>query len=119
MTGYSNYPDDIRNYDGDPRSPFYDSSREDAIEEAEAALHSECPDLIKHCTRLGIEVEVKMSSDSDGESAWEEISYTLSHWEWPAAAGFDPEVDGDAIAEALARIDAERDDAAALAWAAL
>ena len=28
----SNYPDDIRKYDNDPRSPFYDSGAEDEIE---------------------------------------------------------------------------------------
>jgi hypothetical protein len=26
-----NYPDDIRNYDNDPRSPFYNNEREDFI----------------------------------------------------------------------------------------
>jgi hypothetical protein len=26
MSQYDNYPDDIRRYDNDPRSPFYDDS---------------------------------------------------------------------------------------------
>ncbi len=33
MTG-SNYPDDIRSYDNDPRSPFYDDKGEEAWCEA-------------------------------------------------------------------------------------
>ena len=28
-----NYPDDIRSYDNDPRSPFYDSTIDDAIDD--------------------------------------------------------------------------------------
>ena len=35
-----NYPDDIRLYDGDYRSPYYDSSFDDAVEEKKDQLYS-------------------------------------------------------------------------------
>ncbi len=33
MSGDPGYPDDIRQYDNDPRSPFYDSRAEEALED--------------------------------------------------------------------------------------
>jgi hypothetical protein len=38
MPRHENYPDDVRQYDNDPRSPFYDNSREDALYDARDAL---------------------------------------------------------------------------------
>ena len=34
MPRNDNYPDDIRMYDNDPRSPFYDNSADEAMEDA-------------------------------------------------------------------------------------
>ena len=47
-----NYPDDIRDYDGDPRSPFY----------VEPPMCDECGHLLS------------VDADSDGETQW---SYTF------------------------------------------
>lgn len=47
------YPDDIRKYDSDPRSPFYDSSAEDAMDgwiEERAALNMQEPALVFEAT---------------------------------------------------------------------
>jgi len=44
MSDHSNYPDDIRMYDNDPRSPFY--SEPDACEycETELEVETDCDD---------------------------------------------------------------------------
>lgn len=62
-----NYPDDIRQYDGDPRSPFYDSSGDDALDEAKDGFESEHFDLLANLKRLDIDhgVEVKTFQDPD------------------------------------------------------
>ena len=45
-----NYPDDIRQYDNDPRSPFYDSSFDDAVEdEVQERLPTILADRMEEC----------------------------------------------------------------------
>lgn len=61
----NNYPCDIRSYDHDPRSPFYDSSREDAEERALETAADDCPALFVQCERLGMELEVSIEADAD------------------------------------------------------
>ena len=48
----SNFPDDIRNYDDDPRSPFYEGGPE--------------------CSECGVEMTVEQDADEDGY-------YTTTH----------------------------------------
>ena len=48
-----NYPQDIRKYDLDPRSPFYDSSLDDAVEQLELDLYTD----IKKCLVLKLKPE--------------------------------------------------------------
>lgn len=92
-----NYPDDIRCYDHDPRSPFYDDSRERAeeaaLEDLPAALH-------KQADRLGLvlEVEIKVGADEDGPYTC--TTYSLN------GHPFD-EGDAAALATALSRLDRE------------
>ena len=46
----SNYPDDIHQYDNDPRSPFYDSSFDDAVEaEVQERLPAILADRMEEC----------------------------------------------------------------------
>ena len=40
MARNDNYPDDIRQYDNDPRSPFYDSREDDEVREKADAIGS-------------------------------------------------------------------------------
>ena len=67
-----NYPDDIRMYDHDPRSPFYDgpdeAEIEAEIEDARDTLTDETASLRAHLTRLGIDHAV--CADADGGDVW-------------------------------------------------
>jgi len=61
----SNYPDDIRRFDRDPRSPFYDNPAEGAEEDALDSLPAE---LHEQAERLAypLSVEIEVEADEDG-----------------------------------------------------
>lgn len=76
----SNYPDDIRKYDNDPRSPFFDDSKDDALIEAtteieELILSGEkrgdydigdvAEDLLFQNDRVSLLLELMNASDAD------------------------------------------------------
>jgi len=95
-----NYPDDIRCYDHDPRSPFYDDSRERAEEEALEALPS---DLHKQADRLGLSLEVEIEVEADEDGPYTCTTYSLN------GCTFE-EDDAAPLATALGRLDREHPD---------
>lgn len=105
MARNDNYPDDIRRYDHDPRSPFYDDSRERAVESALEDAAKECPTLFAQCERLGLAVtaEIEVDCDEDGPCSWS--SYQV------AGYGVDKEDFAD-VAASLAKLDREHPELA-------
>ena len=93
----SNYPDDIRCYDHDPRSPFYDDRRERAEEEALEDLPAA---LRKQVARLGLSLEASVEEEADEDGPYHHIAYALN------GQGFD-ENDAEVLATALGRLDSE------------
>lgn len=71
---YDNYPEDIRSYDHDPRSPFYDDSRERA---EESAMGDVPKSLHEQCERLGLALEVNMEADADEDGPYMHTTYTV------------------------------------------
>lgn len=55
----NNYPDDIRSYDNDPRSPFYDTTWDDFVGDFEGKLAIKIDDLICSFNFTGVEVLLK------------------------------------------------------------
>lgn len=100
MPRYDNYPDDIRCYDHDPRSPFYDDSRERAVE---SALEDVPAALDAQCKRLGLEMEVEIETEADEDGPYTVTTYSL------AGQRVD-ECDFADVAKALATIDREHPD---------
>lgn len=107
--GYSNYPDDIRCYDHDPRSPFYDDSREraeeQALENVPAALHTQCE-------RLGLEMTAEVEVEADEDGPYTCVTYYLN-------GSCIDESDFATVAAALARLDREHPDLAEMVEEAL
>lgn len=95
-----NYPEDIRCYDHDPRSPFYDDSRERA---EEAALEGLPAALHKQADRLGLVLEVEIKVEADEDGPYPCTTYSLNGYL------FD-EGEAAALATALARLDREHPD---------
>lgn len=60
-----NYPDDIRNYDHDPRSPFYESGPE--------------------CDECGEEMSVEIDADEDGRY----VNTICENWDCPACPNYE------------------------------
>lgn len=106
MARYDNYPDDIRCYDHDPRSPFYDNPQERAEEEALESLPGE---LHKQAERLGytLSVEVEVEADEDGPY----MCSTFYFGEYIFEEG-----DAKDLAVELGRLDRERPDLDELVW---
>jgi hypothetical protein len=61
----SNYPDDIRNYDRDPRSPFYEDTKDDAMEEFRSTLIESIDGCIRCLNYAGVDVILKEEIDVD------------------------------------------------------
>jgi hypothetical protein len=105
-----NYPDDIRRYDHDPRSPFYDDSRERAVESAlEDAATSDLP---AQAERLGLSFTVEVDEDAD-----EDGPYTLKSYQLEGSGVC--EEDFAEVAKALATLDREHPDLAELVEAVI
>ena len=51
----NNYPDDIANYNNDPRSPLYDGPEEEPEEEPEIDLCEGCSCTVECCRARGTE----------------------------------------------------------------
>ena len=114
MARYDNYPDDIRCYDHDPRSPFYDNSAEDAAESALEDAAKDCPEFFAQCERLGLELTAELEADYDGDGSYS-ASVTVN---LDGFRGVCPEDMAD-IVPSLARIDREHPDFADLVENAL
>jgi len=66
-----NYPDDIRNFDYDSRSPFYDSTKDDAVEDFTNDLFTLIhKDLIKN---RGENIDLIIKNEIDVDFCFEEI----------------------------------------------
>lgn len=96
----SNYPDDIRSYDEDPRSPFYDNLLERAEEAAREALPEA---LMGQVGRLGLTLTVEAQHDADEDGRYVSVTYRLD------GHTFDADLAED-LAEDLARLDVEHPD---------
>jgi len=77
MPRYDNYPDDIRRYDHDPRSPFYDSRLEDAVADAESEYRADHAELLAHLERLNIPHEVSVDCDPDEDGPNVSVCFLL------------------------------------------
>ena len=101
----SNYPDDIRYYDHDPRSPFYDDSAEVAAETALENAAKGCPALFDQCERLGLEVTAEVETEADEDGPYTSTTYKVD--------GRNVEEDDFVkVAAALAKLDREHPDLA-------
>jgi len=78
MPRNDNYPDDIRSYDHDPRSPFYaGQGLEDAVEDASGEYHEDHAEMLRHLARLSIPHEVRAESDADEEGYNVTVTFLL------------------------------------------
>lgn len=102
----SNYPDDIRCYDHDPRSPFYENPAEEAEEDALDSLPAE---LHKQAERLAysLSVEIEVEADEDGPQMCSTFYFGEYIFE---------EVHAKRLAEKLARLDRLDPDLDRLVW---
>lgn len=99
----SNYPDDIRCFDHDPRSPFFSGDDEPDTEGMTNEWLEANPELAEQVKRLELCAEVTVEADADEDGLCSHTSYKVN--------GCDVEGDEQAVAEQLARIDLDRDDA--------
>lgn len=74
---YDNYPDDIRRYDHDPRSPFYSNPLEDAVRDSEDEYRADHAELLGHLERLSIPHEVWVDCDPDEDGPNVSITFML------------------------------------------
>lgn len=79
MPRFDNYPDDIRRYDHDPRSPFYSNPLEDAIEDAEDEYRADHAELLGHLERLSIPHNVWVDCDPDECGPNVEVRFQLAY----------------------------------------
>jgi len=80
MGRFDNYPDDIRCYDHDPRSPFYEDPQEKIDEIAEERLDlafKQFPAFFAQAERLGLTVGFEAEHDPHGWGE-DEISVTVT-----------------------------------------
>ena len=62
---HDNYPDNIRRYDHDPRSPFYRDPVGDAVRDAEDEYEADHAEMLGALKRLGVAHEVRSDCDPD------------------------------------------------------
>jgi len=75
---FDNYPDDIRRYDSDPRSPFYEGPEDHLEEKAEQCLvdsAEDYPAFFVQCERLGLTVECEAEFE---DNSCDSYSYRIS-----------------------------------------
>lgn len=103
-----NYPDDIRSYDHDPRSPFYSGQGlVDAVQDAEDEYCHEHAKLLAHLERLEIPHTVSAESDADEDGYNVSVRFQLETYG----------ADGCEVALLAAVKDLEPTDAAGIAAA--
>jgi len=103
MPRMDNYPDDIRRYDHDPRSPFYNGPDERDYEDRANAMTEDWletfPELAKQAKRLDLTLAVEIEGDADEDGPCETVYYRCN--------GCNIEEDENDVAAQLGRLDVE------------